>query len=147
MTILGSCDLFWAVVKTDLGSCNLSQKLIIINDQIQNSCALIAKENDLKVCKLPKIFTIRWSEFSFTLLRNILISWKALVLYFGRYSKDDDCMGYLRYLTKLENLELIAFVGDVLFSFKRFQKKIQSDRLTIISLKSHITSLTKSLPC
>lgn len=105
----------------------------------------IGKENGLKVHRLPKIFLVRWTEFSFTLLRGILVSWKALVLYFKRYPNEADCIGFLRYLTTIENLKLIAFIADVLFTYKRFQKKIQSDRMTIISLMSNITSLTKSL--
>lgn len=70
-----------------------------------------------------KIFEIRWSQFTFTLLRSVLVSWKAMILYFKRNVKDGQCAGYLNYLTKLGNLKLIAFLADVLFVFKRFRKK------------------------
>lgn len=105
----------------------------------------IGKKNDLKVFRLPKIFSIRWCEFSFASLRSILVSWKALVLYFMRYPDKAEPIGHLRYLTSVDNLKLIAFLADVLFTYKRFQKKIQSDRLTIISLMSNIASVKSQL--
>lgn len=64
------------------------------------------------------------------------------MIYFDRNQKDASCAGFHNYLTK--NLELIAFLGDVLFSFQRFQN-LQSNRLTIISMKSHITAIIKCL--
>lgn len=105
----------------------------------------IGEENDAKVNRLPKFHAIRWCQFSFSLLKNVLISWEALVLYFMKYPKSADAVGYLRYLTSVNNLKLIAFMADVLFVYQRFQKMIQSDRLTIISLMSNIASLKKQL--
>lgn len=105
----------------------------------------IASDNNLKLLNIPKIFEIRWSEFTFTLVRNILVSWKALVLYQQTNNDNAQCAGYLDYFTNLENLKLIAFLGDVLFSFKRFQKKLQSNQLTLIEMKSHVTAMLKSL--
>lgn len=66
----------------------------------------IAKENDLKINRLPKIFSIRWCEFSFNLLRSILVSWKALVFYFVRYTKVSDCNGFLQYLTHVSRFTM-----------------------------------------
>lgn len=105
----------------------------------------IGQENGIKVRNLPKIFLVRWCEFTFSLLRNVLISWNALVLYFMRHPKNAEAAGYLRYLTTIRNVKLIAFLADVLYTYQRFQKIIQSDRLTIISLISNLTSLKKSL--
>lgn len=105
----------------------------------------IGESNGLKVVRLPKLILIRWCEFTLSLLRNILISWKALVLYFKNYPTNAEAAGFLRYLTKIENLKLIAFLADVVFTYQRFQKIIQSDRLTIISLMSNIALLKKSL--
>jgi len=48
----------------------------------RNELEQIGSDNNLAVFRLPKIFEIRWSQFSFTLIRNVLFSWKALVLYF-----------------------------------------------------------------
>ena len=105
----------------------------------------IGEEMGLKVRQLPKLFLIRWCQFTLALLRSILISWEALVRYFMRYPKNADCVGFLRYITTVKNLKLIAFLADVVYTFQRFQKIIQSDRLMIISLISNIASLNKNL--
>lgn len=44
-----------------------------------------------------------------------------------------------------ENLKLIAFLTDLLFLYQRFQKKLQADQLTIISMKFHINTMKQSL--
>ena len=84
-------------------------------------------------------------KFTFALLRSVLVSWEALVIYFQRNESDADCVGYLNYLTKLENLELIAFLADFLFAFSRLQKQLQSNELTLIAMKSHIDMMLRSL--
>lgn len=59
----------------------------------------IGSEYELKVLKIPKKFEIRWTQFSFTLIRNVLFSWKALIIYFERHmEKDAVCVGFHRYL-------------------------------------------------
>lgn len=45
--------------------------------------------------------------------------------------------------TASNSLILIAFLADVLF--KRFHKKLQSDRLTLIEMKVHVTAILASL--
>lgn len=105
----------------------------------------IASDHDLRLLKIPKIFEIRWSQFTYTLLRSVLVSWKTLALYFETHKDDAQCAGYFDYLTKLDNIKLIAFLADVLFAFKRFQKKMQSNRLTLIEMKSHVMAISKSL--
>lgn len=37
----------------------------------------IANENQLKLLKIPKVFTIRWSEWTHTTISNILESWEG----------------------------------------------------------------------
>lgn len=105
----------------------------------------IATENNIRLMVMPKIFEIRWSQFTFALLRSVLVSWEALVIYFQHNESQADCAVYLNYLTKLENLELIAFLADLLFAFGRLQKQLQSDELTLITMKSHIDSMLRSL--
>lgn len=68
-----------------------------------------------------------------------------MIIYFKTNEKDAVCAGYLNYLTKLENVELIAFLADVLFAFRRFQKKLQSDRLTLVSMKAHTNAIKRTL--
>lgn len=105
----------------------------------------IAAERNLRLLAIPKIFEIRWSQFTFKLMRSVLVSWEALVLYFKENKKNSDCAGFLRYLTKLETVQLIACLADLLFAFSRFQKNLQSDRLTLISLKSHVSTIGTTL--
>lgn len=105
----------------------------------------IATDRNLRLLMLPKNFEIRWSQFTFDLLRSVLISWNALVIYFIQNGNDADCAGYLNYLTKLHTLQLVAFLADVLFAFSRFQKQLQSDQLTFITMKSHITSVLNNM--
>lgn len=61
------------------------------------------------------------------------------------YNENVDCNGFLNYLTKLETVKLIAFLADVLFVFNRFQKQLQSDKLTLIRMNTHISSIRKTL--
>lgn len=105
----------------------------------------IALENGFKVLNIPKIFEIRWSQFTFTLLRNILVSWRALVFYFQKNEKNAECAGYLDYLTKLDNIKFIAFLADVLFTFRHFHKKLQSNQLTLIEMRTFVNSVLSSL--
>lgn len=105
----------------------------------------VASQNGIKLYSLPKIFEIRWTQFSFTLLRNTLMSWNALVIYFQQNGENATCSGYLQYLTNIENLRLISFLADLLFSFQRFQKKLQSDKLTIISMIGYMKQMKNTL--
>lgn len=105
----------------------------------------IASEHNLRLLNMPKIFEIRWSKFTFSLVRSVLVSWNALVIYFKNNGVDAVYAGYRNYLTQLENVELIAFLADLLFAFSRFQKKLQSDQLTLISMKTHTNAIIKTL--
>ena len=93
----------------------------------------IASQNNFNVMTLPKLFEIRWSEFTYKLINNILCSWRALVKYF-QSSEDSESSGFLSCLTKLKNLKLLTFVADVLSVFSRYQKKLQSDSVTILDI-------------
>lgn len=44
----------------------------------------IASEHGLTALNLPKIFEIRWSQFTYNLVFNVLKSWNALVVYFQK---------------------------------------------------------------
>lgn len=105
----------------------------------------VAKDNHLVVLKMPKIFEVRWSQFTFALLRSVLVSWRALVIYFEKNKDSSVCAGYYQYLTQIDNIKLIALLADILFCFKRFQQKLQSDRLTVVSMKFHIDAFKKTL--
>ena len=42
--------------------------------------------------------------------------WRALVNYF-KTGKDQSSQGYYKYLTSIQNVQLLAFLGDLLFVF------------------------------
>lgn len=105
----------------------------------------IANEEKIELMSLPKIFEIRWTEFTHSLVHNLLKSWHALVLYFNKNSTDAKCSGFAIFLTKIENLKRIAFLADILSIFQRYHKKLQSDNLTLLSLVKHLSSLKAAL--
>lgn len=101
----------------------------------------IAETHGIKRLNLPKLFAVRWTAFTFQLVNNFLVSWHALALYFTKNQQNAQCAGFLRFITNFTNLKLITFLGDVLFLYKRFQEKLQDDRLTIILLSTHVKNL------
>lgn len=94
---------------------------------------------------IPKLFDIRWSAFTYTLINNVLHSWQALVAFFKQTNNDAEASGFLNYLTNERNLKMLAFVADILQIFQRCHKKVQSNDLTIVSLVRHLELLQKSL--
>lgn len=97
----------------------------------------VAEANNTKLMQLPKYFEIRWAEFTYQLLHSVLVSWNTLIIYFS-HSKDSVEKHYKDYLTNYENLAFICFMADVVYCFKTFQQKIQTDDLNLITLKKHI---------
>lgn len=83
--------------------------------------------------KLPKVFEVRWSQFSYTLLRNVLVSWSCLVYCF-KESKEKD-VGHFQFLTQEYRICFISFLSDVLLIFLRYQQQLQSDDLNLISME------------
>lgn len=105
----------------------------------------IADENGIELMSLPKIFEIRWTEFTHTLVHNVLRSWHALVLFFSSKKTDATCSGFAKFLTKFDNLKTIAFLADILSIFQRYHKKVQSNTLTLLTLVKHLNSLKVAL--
>lgn len=48
----------------------------------------LAAENGLKVQSMPKLFTIRWTEHTYHLIRSILVSWNAIRFVHGKGKAD-----------------------------------------------------------
>lgn len=106
----------------------------------------ISSENDAILLSLPKLFEIRWTEFSHTLVNNVLKSWQTLVAYFTKVKNlCAQASGFLAYMTNEDNIRMIAFLADVLQVFQRCQKKLQSNDLTFISLVNNLNLLRKSV--
>lgn len=104
----------------------------------------IAAEIGIKLLSMPKLFSIRWTQFTFQLVRSISVNWRALVLYFAR-DKDAQAQGFHTYLTNAQNVRKIAFFADVLFIFQRFQKKMQSNSLTLLKMSADVKKVIASL--
>lgn len=111
-----------------------------------NELKKIAAERSLSVLSLPKLFTIRWTEFSFTLINNLLRSWHLLMIYFDANKESNAIeMGFFKFLSKIENLKVLTFLADLLQVFSRHHKKTQDDKLTIVSLVQSNRSLHNAL--
>ena len=101
----------------------------------------IAADNNLTVRRFPKLYEVRWSEFTTALLDSVLVSWKVLMKYFTSRSQtasDGDESRFRIALTKVDNVRL-CFLADLLFLLQNFQKKLQSDSITIIDLKPQLS--------
>src|SRR6218665_2307738 len=60
-------------------------------------------------------------------------------------TSDPEAMRFFKLLTNYDNLQLMCFVADILFLLKNFQKKLQSDALTIVDIKPQVEIFTQKL--
>lgn len=104
----------------------------------------IAAENQLKLLSIPKIFKIRWTEWTHKTIENVLKSWNAIMKY-CESSENATATGFATFLSNFENLKLIAFLADLLQIYQRYHKNVQGDKLTIVSLAKYINALKASL--
>ena len=58
---------------------------------------------------------------------------------------DSDVSKYLKLLTNKDNIITICFVADLLFVFKVFQKKLQSDSIKIVDIKPEVVKFKKRM--
>jgi hypothetical protein len=105
----------------------------------------MAAELELKLLTIPKLFEIRWTEWTYVCVKNILRSWHALVVYFQEYKDYALECGYFKFLTNYEKLKQIVSLADLLQIFQHFHKNLQSDSLTIVTLKMHINALKNAV--
>lgn len=98
--------------------------------------------HNLKLLQLPKMFEVRWSQFTYSILNNVLTSWTCLVTFF-QGSKDNLYIGHYKFLTNEFNIRLISILSDVLYIFSRYQKQLQSDVLYIISMDEKTNNFIK----
>jgi len=96
---------------------------------------VVACQNHIKVLRLPKVFEVRWTEFTYNLLHAVLSSWHALMLYFQN-SQEKPAGGFMAFLGRIDNLELISFLADTLVVFSRYQKQMQCDSTTILDVET-----------
>lgn len=98
----------------------------------------------LKLFSMPKIFDVRWTQYSYQLVRAIARNWHALVLYF-REEGSAQSKGFLTFLTNEANMKKAAILGDVLMIFQRLQKKLQSNSQTLLKMTADANSAIGSL--
>lgn len=104
----------------------------------------ISEENNVKVLTLPKKIEIRWTQWTYSTVTNILKSWNALMLYFNQ-AKDNQSKGFFNFLSKDKHMKMITFLAELLHVYQRFHKNVQSDPLTIMKMKNYIDTLKTAL--
>ena len=104
----------------------------------------VADLNNSHLVALPKLFEVRWSEFSYALVNSVLVSWFSLVLYM-RQSKDKASSVFLAFLLDEDKLVLLSFLADVLTVFSRYQKLLQGDGITILDIEKTTKSVKARL--
>lgn len=57
----------------------------------------------------------------------------------------DQCRSFLVYLKDMKNLKTIAFLADILCIFSRFQRQLQRNDLTVITLCSFVNKIKGAL--
>ena len=97
-------------------------------------------DNNLIVCSFPKIFEIRWSEFTHQLVESILKSWNALIMYFNSTTLNEARI-CSTYLYNEHNLHLLCFMADVLIILSRYKKKMQSDSTTLCDINQQLNNI------
>ena len=80
-----------------------------------------AATNNLDVRRFPQSFEVRWVEFSARLLETVLGSWRVLMAYADSGS-GNDFSKFHKYLTYRDNITLICFLADLLFTLTNLQK-------------------------
>lgn len=63
------------------------------------------------------------------------------------FNKNDsyECKGYYDFLTKFENMKLISAFADILSVFAHYQKKLQSDSITMLDISKQTLSVKQKL--
>ena len=105
----------------------------------------IAADFKLTLLSFPTLFEVRWTEWTYTCVKNILRSWNALVIYFEQHKAEPVANGYLKFFTNYDKLKLITFLADLLQIYKHYHKNVQSDSLTIITLDMHVNALKTAI--
>lgn len=98
----------------------------------------IAASNGFTIKHLPTYFEVRWAEFSESLLGAVLQSWRALAAYFSSKCAAGDPAQFKKSMTNSDNIKFMCFLADLLFLLANFQKKLQSDLLTILDIKPEL---------
>lgn len=105
---------------------------------------LISEQYGTQLKTMPKLFEVRWVQFTHQLVRAVLESWNTIILYCQKYP-DAQSNGFHTFLINIDKLKQITFIGDLTFLFKRFQKKLQATSLTLPKLSEEVNLLISSI--
>ena len=100
----------------------------------------LAEENNFQLLHLPSTYEVRWTQFSYTLVNAVLVSWQALASYL-RQAQEKSANGHFQFITNYSNLKLLTFLADILFVFARFQQRLQRDSTTLIDMHEAVNNV------
>jgi len=107
-----------------------------------------AKQNNMDVCQFPSVKDIRFTQYSYALLSSTLKNYNPMITHLQGES-GAEAAGFLSKWQDRDTVKLTAILCDVLFLYKRFQKLIQSDSMTVfdvdISRQHCVTEIEKLL--
>ena len=105
-----------------------------------NSSALRTKElkkaaldTDSEITQFPTVKDIRFTEYSHAMLSSILRNHKPMIRYLEASESAED-KGLLNKWLDEDTIRIAACLCDVLYLYKRFQKCIQGDHVTVFDL-------------
>ena len=104
----------------------------------------IAKNENTAVLAFSRVFEIRWGEFTSLLIETTQVSWKALVMYLNDKEGVKE-KGFFNFLTSHSHLDLLSYLADVITIFSRFQRKLQSDSITLLDMGDHVKTVKDQL--
>lgn len=101
-----------------------------------------AEKYKLTLRAMPKLYSVRWTEYTFQLVQGVLVSWNALIIFLEAEKRTcAKAIGFLHHLKNINFLKMITFLCDLLNIYKRFQKKCQSDSLTLLKLAEDVDAM------
>ena len=104
----------------------------------------LAKAMNFKVFQMPKYFEVRWAEFTYSLCRAVIGSWRAIVSYL-KSQPEGDATQFLSKWTEYGRVQLLCFVSDVTYVFSKFQKSLQYDSILLSQIPGEVTDIISKL--
>lgn len=148
------------VHRSDLAWESVSQSVEEVNHVFQNLISIcrlfhqssirlrelreISEENNQTFKSLPRVFEIKWSDFTANTLSTILLMWSPLTLYAQR-SQDKEASITLSFFKKIDNLHMLTFLADVLSLFSSYQENLMRESVTLVDIMKETEEVKKIL--
>jgi hypothetical protein len=97
---------------------------------------LVAAESKTSFTQFPSVKDIRFTEYSYTLLSSVLSNYKPMIIHLQKRVSDPEAEGILNKWRDADTVQCAAVLCDALYLYKRFQKQIQGDQITVFDLES-----------